>query len=124
MNSNPDLLNNIETWQKINNPLLDKIGEMSIITSQNVTVGKAEINEVMDMSPHYHPQEQITVVLEGKMYIEYNGQKKNIGAGECCIIPGNVEHKVSILKVPFKSFDIFSPIKDDFIKSANMMEDK
>lgn len=107
-----------DEWKTINNPLLDKHGSMSIITSANVTVGKAVINEKIEMNVHHHLQEQITVVIEGEMDIEYDGKKKTVKAGESCIIPSDVPHKIWITEVPFRSFDIFSPIKDDFIKNA------
>lgn len=107
-----------DKWKCIVNPLLDKSGEMSIITSDNVTVAKANIDKKMELAAHQHINEQITVVLDGEMVIDIGGKVQTVGKEEACIIPGNVVHKVSITKVPFRSFDIFSPVKEDFITSA------
>lgn len=111
-------VSSFEDWKKISNPLISDFGEMKIITSQNITIGRVEINEVMEMDAHKHPQEQVTIVVEGSMDIQYNGEKKVVKAGETCIIPKNSLHKVWITQIPFKSFDIFSPVKDDFVVKA------
>lgn len=107
-----------EKWRTINNPLLEKNGKMEIISSENITVGKAIINHTMEMAEHSHVNEQVTIVIEGEMKIEYDGKVLYIKEGEACIIPSSSPHKVWITKVPFRSFDIFSPIKEDFIENA------
>lgn len=107
-----------DKWKQIVNPLLDDLGEMSVITSDNVTVAKAKIDKEMELAAHQHISEQITIVIEGEMMIDIGGEIQTVGKEEVCIIPGNVIHKVSITKVPFRSFDIFNPVKEDFIQSA------
>lgn len=107
-----------DRWKPIINPLLAGAAEMKIITSDHITVAKAEINEKMELAAHQHSSEQITVVMEGEMVIEIDGMIQTVGIDEACIIPGNAVHKVSIQKVPFCSFDIFNPVKEDFIQSV------
>lgn len=118
MSTNNTTYPDFDVWKTIENPLLKDCGKMSVISSQSVTVGKAEIQKTMEMKAHHHPQEQVTVVIEGEMEVEYEERRKTVGAGEACIIPGDVEHKVWITKTPFRSFDIFTPIKTDFIENA------
>lgn len=112
---------NIETWTKITNELLGSRGGVQIISSEKITVSKVEIDNPMDLPVHNHEHEQITIVTEGEMFIKYEMVEKIVKAGEVCIIPSNIPHSVRILKVPFKSFDIFSPVREDFVKQAKLL---
>jgi len=106
-----------ESWTKINNELLGDRALMHIISSENITVGKVEIMDLVDLPTHSHINEQITIVTEGEMNIQLSTVEKIVRKGEVCIIPANISHSVKILKTPFKSFDIFYPIRENFTKS-------
>ena len=43
---------------------------------------------------HSHPQEQITVVLEGEVECEVAGETHDLGAGETIVIASGVEHGI------------------------------
>ena len=108
----------IEHWAPINNPLLGDKAEMHIISSDSVTVGKAVFKEPMALMEHSHLNEQVTIVLNGEMEIILRGEKKLVKKGQACIIPSNEQHTVTITKTPFESFDVFTPIREDYVKDA------
>lgn len=116
MSTEKNLVNNIDEWKIIKNPLLEGIGLMEIVTSSNATIGRAKIDSPVKLKSHRHIEEQITVVIEGAMAICIEGEKKVVAAGDVCIIPSNKEHEVEITEVPFLSFDIFTPCKKDYIE--------
>lgn len=107
---------NIENWVKVENEIIGENADMSIISSENITVSKFEFREAAVLPGHSHVHEQVTVVVEGEMTIKYGTIEKKMAAGDACIIPSNIEHSANISKVPFKSYDIFYPIREDFIK--------
>ena len=104
-------------WTKVPNQNIGEHADMFVISSENVTVSKFEFREPTNLSAHYHSNEQTTIVIEGEMRIQYGTEKKIMRAGDVCIIPSNVIHSAQILKVPFRSYDIFYPVRADFIQS-------
>ncbi|HOV25702.1 cupin domain-containing protein [Acetivibrio straminisolvens] len=109
----------IDNWTKVKNELIGENADMYVISSENITVSKFEFRETIDLPTHSHDSEQITVVVEGEMTIKYGEIEKKMSAGDACIIPANVPHSAKISKVPFKSYDIFYPIREDFIRKIN-----
>jgi quercetin dioxygenase-like cupin family protein len=43
---------------------------------------------------HSHPQEQVTLVLEGEVELTADGRSERLGAGAWSIVPGGVTHGV------------------------------
>ena len=43
-------------------------------------------------TPHQHPQEQIIIVLSGKMRVTAEGQEVEVGPGDAILVPPNAEH--------------------------------
>lgn len=112
----------VEHWTKSRNELLGSNADMELVSSDNMTVCKFNIKDPVELGCHVHEHEQITIVHNGEMIIEYGGSVKVMRAGDVCIIPGNVSHKASITKTPFQSFDIFNPIRKDFIDNIELTE--
>lgn len=118
MSTEKNIVNSFAEWKAIKNPLLDGIGLMDIVTSENATIGRAKIDSLVKLKRHHHFEEQITLVLDGAMEVNMKGEKRVFSAGDVCIIPSDEEHEVEITKVPFFSFDIFTPCKKDYIDKA------
>ena len=122
MSIEKNIVTSFDKWKAINNPLLDGIGLMEIVTSENATIGRAKIDSRVKLKSHHHVEEQITTVLDGAMEVNMNGKVRVFSAGDVCIIPSDVEHEVEITVVPFLSFDIFTPCKKDYIEKTLMGE--
>lgn len=105
----------IEDWICRENRLLGDKAKMELVNGDNVMVCRFLFEEEMKLAPHKHVHEQITVVLEGEMRIMYSGVDRVMKEGDACVIPSDVEHTAHITKVPFRSMDIFSPIREDFL---------
>ncbi len=63
---------------------------------------------------HQHPNEQIAYMLRGVMELRVAGERRRLGPGQVCLIPGKVEHEAWF---PEESvvIDIFSPPRQDFL---------
>ncbi len=70
-------------------------------------------NAVVDQ--HSHPHEQVGVVIEGRAHFFVGDEDRILGPGDMYRIPGGVEHRVVALDGPVKAFDIFSPIREDYL---------
>ncbi len=73
----------------------------------------AELDPDTILPRHSHPHEQSTYVLEGELVFEIAGETRLIKAGEIAIIPGGVEHFVTVGPMGAKVLDVFVPIRED-----------
>ena len=59
--------------------------------------------------PHVHPEEQVSIVLEGEMEIIAGGAGRRVGPGDVIVFPPNVPHEGRTHEEPCRLIDIFSP---------------
>ena len=78
-----------------------------------LTYFEIEPTSVFDM--HSHESEQITMVLEGKLFFKIAGQKDIcVGSNEVIAIPSNLKHSVYTKKESAKAIDAWSPIRAEY----------
>jgi len=60
---------------------------------------------------HDHPQEQVTIVIEGRMRVwNEKGEEALLGPGDAAWMPGGERHAIeNALDTPSVGIDIFSP---------------
>jgi quercetin dioxygenase-like cupin family protein len=61
---------------------------------------------------HAHPHEQAIVVLQGALDLAIDGERHTLRAGDMFLIPGNVEHAVTVGAEGCEVVDVFSPIRE------------
>jgi amino-acid N-acetyltransferase len=73
-----------------------------------------EIEPHSRFEKHYHQSEQITMVLEGKLFFEAGDRTIIVHPGEVAAIPSNVPHAVYTEEEPVKAVDAWSPLRDRY----------
>ena len=63
---------------------------------------------------HSHDSEQITMVLEGELYFEFENDTYCIKKGDVIAIPSNVSHAVCTHEVCAKAIDAWSPVMPQY----------
>jgi quercetin dioxygenase-like cupin family protein len=59
---------------------------------------------------HHHPEEQITVVISGRIRFDLNGDLVELGAGEAAVIPANLPHGAVVVgDEVVETFNTLSP---------------
>ena len=66
---------------------------------------------------HRHPHVQITYIQRGSFEVSIDGQKRVLGAGDFYYVEPELEHGVVALEDGLL-LDVFTPMRDDFIKHA------
>jgi quercetin dioxygenase-like cupin family protein len=84
------------------------------IAGQNILCSFIEQPPGVDCPIHSHPQEQITVVLDGTVEQICDDKRFTLQRGDVCVIPANVKHGGST-QTGFKTIDIFSPPREDYV---------
>ena len=88
-----------------------------MVRGDHMMVGHIEVEEGFHVEPHVHHNEQITLVLEGRLRFrvgivgsdEYRDQE--VGAGQVMVLPPFVPHGITAIE-DSRVFDLFSPTSD------------
>lgn len=67
---------------------------------------------------HTHPHRQCDYIVKGSFEAELNGEKRILKAGDCFYIESNVPHGLVALEDGGVLLDIFTPKRDDLIRTA------
>ena len=98
-------------WEKVDTGVRRKI----MAYDEKLMVVKVEFDKDGIGSLHQHYHSQITHVESGVFEVEINKEKKVLKAGDAFYIPPNVIHG-AVCKEKGVLIDIFSPMREDFIK--------
>lgn len=83
------------------------------IHTDHVTFAYWEIDAGARLPPHAHPQEQITMVLEGTFELTVADDTRTVTPGGVAVIPGGVAHSGRALTA-CRLIDVFHPVRDDY----------
>jgi quercetin dioxygenase-like cupin family protein len=62
---------------------------------------------------HAHPEEQVTVVVSGRIAFEIAGERHELGPGDVAVIPPNVPHGARVVgDQTVETFNALSPRRD------------
>ena len=62
---------------------------------------------------HTPPHEQTGYLISGRFLFEIGDEKREIGPGDCWLVPSGVPHQVTALE-PSVCVDIFSPPREEY----------
>jgi quercetin dioxygenase-like cupin family protein len=66
---------------------------------------------------HSHPHEQITLVERGQVVFTVEGEERLATTGDVLHFPPHVRHGATMLDEDVVLIDIFSPIREDFLRA-------
>jgi len=101
---------NIE-WEAVDNSVKRKV----LGYDKNIMMVKVEFQKGGIGYVHKHPHSQVTYVQSGKFEVQIGEEKKILNGGDCYFISPNIEHGAVNLE-PGVLIDVFSPMREDFIK--------
>jgi len=67
---------------------------------------------------HQHVHEQMTIVEKGRVRFVLGSREQEFGPGDILLLPSGVWHGATMLDEEVVLIDIFSPIREDFLRSA------
>lgn len=66
-----------------------------ILTTSKATVQEYSFAAGATYPLHHHPQEQITLVLDGELTFNADGDSHELSAGAWSVVPGDVPHGIT-----------------------------
>jgi quercetin dioxygenase-like cupin family protein len=67
---------------------------------------------------HDHVHEQMTIIEKGRVRFVLGSEEKEFGPGDVILFPGGFWHGATMLDEDVVLIDIFSPIREEFLKTA------
>jgi quercetin dioxygenase-like cupin family protein len=103
------------TWDEMEKEVLSETIGRKIISGEKAMVAQVFLAKGAIVPEHHHESEQITYILEGALKFEIEGKEIIVGKGQVLRIPSFVPHRAVALEDTL-DLDIFSPIREDWLK--------
>jgi quercetin dioxygenase-like cupin family protein len=84
-----------------------------ILDGERQTVVRYVYQPGAEFPVHHHPEEQITLVISGRIEFTVAGEIVVLGAGQAAVIPPNVPHGARVIgDQPVETFNSLSPRRE------------
>ena len=90
--------------------------ERQMVVGENMMICRFKFVPFLVTPAHSHPHEQMTLVIQGKARFIIGDEEKVVSAGDVLHFPSNLWHGATMLDEEVVLIDIFSPIREDFLK--------
>ena len=104
----------LHRWNQIPMEQLNPSFARQALHTERMTIAYLHLKRGGVVPEHHHENEQVSMVLEGKLKFLAAGEEYVIGAGEVLQIPGNLPHRVEVLEDSVV-FDLFAPVRADWL---------
>ena len=82
------------------------------LSGANVQFTWFDVPANTNFPPHKHNSEQITYVLEGHLFFKSQTHVYKLSAGDCILIPADIDHEVWTENIGAKAVDAWSPVNE------------
>ena len=84
------------------------------VTGEHVMLTYFEVPPNATFAEHSHASEQITHVLEGKLFFRVAEETYCVDQGDCIVIPCHLPHSVWTEADPARAVDAWAPVHDKY----------
>lgn len=106
----------VTDWDKIPVEQTAEDIQRQMVVGQNVMICRFRFAPFVVTPEHSHPHEQMTLVVKGKVKFIISGEERIVSAGDVLHFPPHNRHGATMLDEEVILIDIFSPIREDFLK--------
>ncbi len=85
----------------------------TITDGERLMLIEGTMDEGAVVPEHTHPHEQTGYLVSGRFLFELGDEKRELGPGDCWLVPSNVPHKVTALASSV-FIDVFSPPREEY----------
>jgi quercetin dioxygenase-like cupin family protein len=103
-------------WQTIPADRVADGIERQMVVGDKLMVCRLKIQPRVVTPVHSHVHEQITMVERGRVSYVVDGVEQVVSAGDVLHFPSNVPHGATMLDEEVVLVDVFTPMREDFLK--------
>ena len=101
-------------WNELPKEQLNPNLLRQVIHTGNMTIARLELRAGSSVPVHAHHNEQVSMVLTGKLKFTVDGHEVLVGPGQSLELKPNQPHGVEVLEDAV-AIDVFSPPREDWI---------
>ncbi|PWN58611.1 L-dopachrome tautomerase-related protein [Chryseobacterium viscerum] len=101
------------TWEQVGKGLQRKW-----VSGSESTFAFWKMDKGAHVSPHNHPNEQVTYINKGSVKVLMNDKEYIVKAGGVLVIPAGVTHEFFCLEEGTEDLDFFTPVRKDWIDGS------
>lgn len=90
--------------------------ERQMVVGENIMICRFKFIPFLVTPAHSHPHEQMSLIIKGKVKFIIGDEERIVGPGNVLHFPSNFWHGATMLEEEVVLIDIFSPIREDFLK--------
>lgn len=105
----------LHDWATIEREQMNPEFARQVIHGDNMTVARVYLKKGSIVPRHSHANEQIMLLLEGKLKFIFDDREIIVQPGQNLQIPGHEPHGVESLEDSV-ALDLFSPVREDWIR--------
>jgi quercetin dioxygenase-like cupin family protein len=91
--------------------------DRQMVVGDRLMICRLTLQPRVDTPVHSHVHEQMTIVERGQVRFTIGDQSRVAKAGDVLHFPPNVEHGATMLDEEVVLIDIFTPIREDFLRT-------
>jgi quercetin dioxygenase-like cupin family protein len=100
-------------WESVEQEKLGEGVARQVLWGERGTLARFRFAAGTHVSPHAHPSEQFTCMVQGAMRVRVGREETVLRAGQILIVPPDAEHEVWVLEESVV-LDFFAPPRDDW----------
>lgn len=105
----------LHVWDQIPVEQMNPLVTRQAMHSGHMTVARLSLKAGAVVPEHHHQNEQISMVVEGRLRFVLGGLPTLVTGGQMLEIPPNVPHSVEALEDSV-AVDLFTPRREDWIR--------
>jgi len=102
-------------WSQVKEEAIAPGIRRQLVTGERMMFVRWRFDKGFHVPPHEHPNEQIAYMVSGRMEFRLGAERRTVGPGEVCVVPGNTEHEAWFEEAT-EVIDVFSPPRQDFLE--------
>ena len=106
----------VTDWTKIPVEQTGEGIERQMVVGENVMICRFRFAPLIVTPAHRHPHEQMSLIVQGKVKFILGDDERIVGPGDVLHFPSNFWHGATMLDEEVILIDVFSPIREDFLK--------
>jgi quercetin dioxygenase-like cupin family protein len=100
-------------WRSFPREQMNPAFARQVIHGEHITVARVYLNKGCQVPEHRHPNEQMSMCVEGRLRFVLAGEEVVLGPGQNLLIPPDVPHSAEALEDAI-AIDVFSPAREDW----------
>jgi len=106
----------VTDWSKIPVERIEEGIERQMVVGQNVMICRFRFAPFVVTPAHSHRHEQMSLIVKGKVKFTLGNEERIVFAGDVLHFPPDFWHGATMLDEEVVLIDIFSPIREDFLR--------